>query len=522
MKKALFILLTLLLTNCADVVDYPNPSAYDSENYFTTPASISEAVTATYAGFYFQGLFQHQWHVVFDALGNEFDVGPGGSNELDAIQAWNYVHRNDNAYLTAMWKSLYRVVLRANLAIDKGTQVYAKTSDASIPRLLAEAKFLRAWAYFQLAFYWERVPLRVTFDQSNNTNAKRAPVEEVWQQVQTDLEAAIAELPSQYTGDDIGRATKGAAIALLGKKYLYNKEYAKAEAEFAKLEGTYQLLPREQWSDNFGENNKNNREGVFEIQHHWFENSFIWGTFGNLQEEGSPGQPSVHTARAQLYGFNDWSNWKFSPQRVRDFVYTDENNQLFVDPRAALTFYGRPAAGDTLQLGDLNWCDNCPDEEVKSFDFTGKNGFWFRKYQNYEYKTGENVLQTNNNYRLIRYADVLLMRAEALIFQNKVTEGLALINRVRQRAGAFPYERVYAQAEAIELLKRERVLELVGEEHRYNDLKRWGTAKQVLNAELQQRGRTPAFEDKHLLLPIPLEEINNNAGVRGDVANSWN
>lgn len=526
MKKYIVLCLIGLLSSCTDIVDYPNPSAYDASNYFTTPASISEAVTATYGGLYFKGLFQHQWHVIFDGLGNEFDVGPGGANEADAVQAWNYTLQNTNGYLTTMWKSLYRIILRANLAIDKGNEVYAKTNDPTVARLIGEAKFMRAWAYFQLGFHWGRVPLRTSFDQTENTTAKRAPVEDIWKQVQTDLEAAIAVLPDKYTGNDIGRVTKGAAVALLGKKYLYNKDYVNAEAQFAKLDkengGVYDLLPGNQWSDNFGEINKNNIEGVFEVQHRWFANSYAYGSFVDNQEATATGQPSVQTARAQLYGFNDWANWKFSPQRVKEFVYTDEAGKLVVDPRAALTFYGRQAGGDTLKLGDLTWCDQCKDKAVQTFDFAGKKGFWFRKYQNYETKSTESLMQTNNNYRLIRYADVLLMRAEALIFQNKVTEGVALMNRVRTRIGAFPYTKTYSQTEAFELLKRERVLELVGEEHRYNDLVRWGIAKQVLNAELQQRGVPASFEDKHVLLPIPLQEIDTNSGVKGDVKNNWN
>ncbi len=526
MKTYIIIGLTVLLTSCAGVVDYPNPSAYDASNYFTTPASISEAVTATYGGLYFKGLFQWQWHVVFDALGNEYDAAPGGSNEPDAIQAWNYTILNNNGYLTVMWKSLYRIILRANLAIDKGNEVYAKTKDPTVARLIGEAKFMRGWAYFQLAFYWGRVPLRTSFDQSNDINARRAPVEEVWKQVQTDLDDAIAVLPLQYSGADIGRVTKGAAMAVLGKKYLYNKDYANAEVQFTKLDkangGVNDLLPGSQWSDNFAETNKNNIEGVFEVQHHWFDNSYTFASFVDQQEEFGTGQPGVQTARAQLYGFNDWSNWKFSPQRVKDFVYTDESGKLFVDPRAALTFYGRPAGGDTLVLGDLTWCDQCKDQKVQTFDFKGKNGFWFRKYENYEYKSTESTLQTSNNYRLIRYADVLLMRAECRLMQNDAPGGIALINRVRKRIGAFEYKNAYTKDQAFELLKHERVLELVGEEHRYNDLKRWGIAKQVLNAELQQRGKPQSFEDKHLLLPIPLQEIDTNSGVKGDVANNWN
>lgn len=509
-----FAVLIGLLAGCTDKLDFPNPNAYNSENYFSGPNEISQAVTATYAGFYFQGLFQHQWHVVFDGLGNEFDVGPGGTNESDALQAWNYNLRNDNAYLTAMWKSLYRIVLRANLSIDKGNEVYNKTKDPKVARLVGEAKFLRAWAYFQLAFYWGRVPLRSTYDQAGNEDSPRQPVEKIWAQVQSDLEDAQKILPDNYTGSDIGRATKGAATALLAKKYLYAKDYAKADTEFLKLDGKYQLLPGNAWNDNFGETNKNNVEGVFEIQHEWFKNNFPWGTFGDLQESQA-GQPSTQTARAQLYGFNDWSNWKMSAQRVSDFIYPDEYGNTYKDPRAAMTFYGDKNIGDTLL------CRQC-STGPKVFDYKSKGLYWYKKYTNYQTKQNENTLQTSNNYRLIRYADVLLMRAECKIMQGDVSNGMSLINQVRSRVGAFTYKGTYSKDQAFELLKRERVLELIGEEQRYNDLKRWGIAKQVLNAELIQRGRPAAFEDKHILLPIPLEEINNNAALKGDIANNWN
>ena len=148
----------------------------------------------------------------------------------------------------------------------------------------------------------------------------------------------------------------------------------------------------------------------------------------------------------------------------------------YVDPRAALTFYGGT-------IGDQTYCDNCPDG-VKPFDFASY-GYWYRKVTNKENKPNENGIQTGNNIRLMRYADVLLMRAECQIKIGDVNAGIGFINQVRTRIGAFPYINSYTHDQAFELLKRERQLEFMGEQIRYNDLKRWGILKETMNIELQ-------------------------------------
>ena len=218
------------------------------------------------------------------------------------------------------------------------------------------------------------------------------------------------------------------------------------------------------------------------------------------------------TAHAQLYSWTDWANWAFQPRRVPDFQYNNEAGVPYVDPRAPLTFYGGT-------IGDQEYCDNCPGGP-KPFDFATL-GYWYRKVTNKENKPNEDNIQTGNNIRLMRYADVLLMRAESLILQGQVSEGIDFINQVRTRIGAFPYNDAYTQEQAFELLKRERQLELMGEMHRYNDIKRWGILKETMNIELQAMFGTPNVQDKHYLFPIPQKELDTNKEF-GTVEDSWN
>ena len=121
----------------------------------------------------------------------------------------------------------------------------------------------------------------------------------------------------------------------------------------------------------------------------------------------------------------------------------------------------------------------------------------------------------------MRYADVLLMRAECKLFTGDIEGCIVLINEVRERIGAFPYNNSYNQEQAFSLLMRERQLELMGEQHRFNDLKRWGILEEVMNIELNATFGTQNVEEKHYLFPIPKNEIDSNLGL-GEVSNEWN
>ncbi len=511
LKCFVIIIGMLMIGSCdTDILDYPDPDSKNTETYFNTPKQIEEGAFAIYSSFFHNSSFGWELPEVFDALANEFEGTPLSAHEPEIQALVRYQHNNANGPISSYWRLLYRMILRSNLVIEKGVQ-YADKNGANliVTRSLGDAYFLRGWAYSQLAFHWGGVPIRTTLITVGNGNALRAPLEDVWAQAETDFKHAQDALPETWDNEFLGRATKGAATGFLGKLYLYTKKYSEAEAEFFKMEGSYSLLPGKEWDNNFGEINENNDESVFEIQF-----SHVPGTdpsyiFSDPETSDNPGRQN---ARAQLYSWTDWANWAFQPRRVGDFQYNNESGEPYVDPRAALTFYG----GTT---GDQTYCDNCPGG-VKNFDFV-TNGYWYRKGTNKENKSQENSVQTGNNIRLMRYADVLLMRAECQLKLGNVNAGIDFINQVRNRIGAFLYNGTYTPDQAFELLKRERQLEFMGEQIRYNDLKRWGILKETMDIELKVLAGNPNVQDKHYLFPIPQIELDTNKEF-GPVADSWN
>jgi hypothetical protein len=520
-----------------DIVNTVNENGFNTTTYFKTEKELEQGSTAVYAGLYFGGLWSREYYFIFDLLGNDAQVATALQGELAEFA--KYTYRIDHGQINVYWRSLYRIVLRANLVIDQGGLFLAKEPDnANVKRYIGEAYFLRAYAYFELASQFGRVPLKLTMNDYNEVRTPRvANVADVWAVVEEDLKNAEAMLPASYPASDLGRATTGAASALLGKAYLYQKKYAEAITEFSKLDGKYTLVPGAQWNDNFSDQDakENNAESVFEVQLKHMAGTNTWYMFGGQEDWGAG---STHSGRPMEYGFNDWQNVFISDAAVAQFRYDDEAGDEYIDPRAAKTFYGGNG------LGDDQWCDNCNittanvaanlrlegewDNGASPLHYNlAKRGYRFKKYQNYETKFQEGLPEGDNNGKVIRYADVLLMHAEALIMTGNTADGIALINKVRQRVGAFTYAGAYNQAEAMALIKRERHLELCGEQVRFRDLVRWGDAKAVLNAELSAQYDEPGkpttyFFDKHVLFPIPISELDTNPAVRDDVSNAWN
>lgn len=516
--KFLYILLAVVLiqTACDDnILDLKNPNAYDTGTFFTKANEIQGAANATYSGLYFAGLFCRDYYFIFDLLGN--DAVKTANMEGDVIDFASYTFTATNGTIGLYWHSLYRIIMRANLTVDKGEEFLTNGGKSEsdiqlVNRSVAEAKFLKAWAYFELVTSFGRVPVKKSLADLDVIETPRSEVAEIWTYIETLLTEAAAALPETYARTEAGRATSSAAYALLGKSYLFQKKYPEAITAFEKVKGG--LLPLAQYDWNFSDqdNEENSVESVFQVQFKYIPGSGQWGY--DHPETGS-GIGACHNDRALEYGYNDWWNVSVSEAVASQFRYNDPANQPYDDPRGPLTFYGSSdyATGDMTVL-DLT---GSPQPYDNSFGIT------FRKYQNYERIAAEGGPRGSNNINIIRYADVLLMHAEALIMNNNVSAGMNLINDVRARVGAFAWTGITDQTSAMKKLKHERVLELTGEQVRFKDLIRWGEAKQVLNVELAaQYGPGTYFQDKHVLLPIPIEEINTNKAVANDIKDNWN
>lgn len=523
-SKFLLVLLVFFALSCnEDIMNLKDPNTYTTAAYFNTPVEIEQGAVAIYSSFYFNSMFAWRWPESLDVLANEAKMlVPALVNEVDIVAMSKYQFNNTTNPVVGLWRLCYKMVLRSNLVIDKAsTYLTDKGDDAIVKRSLGEAYFLRGWAYTQLAFYYGRVPLRTTYNQAGNEDAPRsATVKEVWDVAEGDFKMAKDLLPevSTYRNGDaetkklLGRATKEAAIGFLGKLYLYNKDYAKAEAEFALLEGKHSLLPVARWMENFDEINENNEESVFEIQFHWYPGGTQWGMFGDL--EGNS-KTATNTARQQLYTWpqvGGWDNYGVPLVRVQDFQYKDEAGNDFVDPRAPLTFYGG--------IGDNTILDKST-QGAKPYTFANKIPpvYYYKKGTMLEYKRA--TIESGINHNLMRYADVVLMRAECKLEAGDIPGCMALINQIRERIGAFKYLNSYTKDQAFELLKHERQLEFMGEQMRFNDLKRWGILEETMNPELQVLFGTQPVTAKHYLFPIPQLEIDTNLGL-GPVENNWN
>lgn len=384
----------------------------------------------------------------------------------DGDQAWmddiaNFNFTPENGGFAGIWKYNYEGISRSNTAIfqltDETTLSKLNLAEAQRTRLLAEASFLRAFFYFDLVRLFGDVPLLLkplaNFNEAYEV-AVRTSKADVYTQIKADLKNAIDGLPnSKYSSDsEKWRASKGAAIALLAKVALFEENWKEVIAQVNALEqlGFYNLNAN--YFDSFDETKTYAEQ----------ENIFIYDHQTGLQ-------PSRGNGLTALLG---WGFVAPSP----NFLSAFESG----DPRKDLTV-------------------NVADQQV--YKLLGA--------QNGNYKGNDNS-PVNRVY--IRYADVLLWKAEAMIKDGQVPAGITIINRIRQRArggnnAILPDRATTADAnQAMAWLQQERRVELGFESHRLSDLKRWNLAKQTLTA----MGKP--FADKHLLYPIPQAEVDKTVG----------
>jgi starch-binding outer membrane protein, SusD/RagB family len=518
-KYSMVVLGLTAMGGCKKGLEVQNPSAYTAGTYFTNDQSINQAVIGAYAPLLHIGMWAREYYFIFDMLG--WDAKPDAPLQGDLLSISQMTFEPSVYYISEQWKSLYRMVYRANLVVESANAWQPASNQEKINKeqYLGEAKFLRAYAYFNLVNNWGKVPLHTSIKEtSENPLATRASTAEIWALIVNDLKEAQDGLPVSYPAQWLGRVTKGAATALLGKSYLYQKKWSEAQAELTKLTiAPFSYTLSTNYTDLFNENNQSNPETIFQIMNKPYQPGDRDDYFEENQERGVAGL-GTHTARAQEYGWNDWANVFVTNAVVKSFTYNNPETGTagYTDPRAKFTFYGDATSG-----GETQYCQQCAGGAV-DYPFSTRGYRWL-KYEYYDKVAKIGGTKSGINGQVIRYADVLLMLAETYIQQgNTSSTPLALINQVRARVGAVPYTSLGSQTTAFDLLQRERRLELSGEQSRYFDLIRWGTAKQTINAERAAEGESHLFQDRNVLFPIPQFEKDTNPNVANDVQNDWN
>ena len=491
------LIIVLFATSCGkEFLEVKNENEYSGDTFFSSPDAYNEAVTATYSTLLHPGMYAREYYFIFDLLGNE--ATPNKQLYADLSVFSNYKHSSLNVNNAFLFNASYKTIFRSNFVLDLMSKWNPSTDDnkALKNRFTGEVNFLKSFANFNLVTNYGRVPLRKTYESHLNYHQARNSKTEIWATIEADLKLAVSNLPAKYDSEeDYGRITKGAATALLAKSYLYQKKYAEAVIELNKLtDGTYSLAND---LDDIFVKGDHTPETIFAVMHSFGEGNTPNYMFSG-QEMWSAG--ATHAGREYDYGFLGWNNVLVSETLVDAFTYEIESAN-YVDPRAGKTFYGATKGGDT----DYNNGDT-PYEE---------DGFNWRKYQRYDIMDVEDNSGTINS-QIIRYADVLLMLAECNIKLGDNATALPLINNIRKRSGATEYTTLGDNENAMKLLKRERRLELAGEQSRYSDLVRWGILEETINAE---KGEDIATE-KHNLLPIPNAEVISNPKLT--VSNNWN
>ena len=479
MKKSIIITLLIsagLFVSCTDLEVTPT-SFITKENFFKTQDDAIASVTAVYASLNIesgdQSLFGRNLYFLTDMGSDYAAAGVSATNpQVRAISSLTHDATSDRVQLA--WKQIYNGINRANVAIDNIPNVSG--NDVIKTRLINEAKFIRALLYFQAVRLWGGVPIVLHEPTSINVESlksKRATVEEVYVQIILDLKDA-ENLPLTYTGTNVGRATSGAAKAILAKVYLTRKDWPNAILKAKEvINGGFGYALFENFADVFNKAKKNGKEHIFSVQ---FE--------PNQAGNGSSGST-----------FQATSFTGFTATEPADIISD------------VALFYNIYAAGDTRR-----------DVSYKKQLLNPATGllYTFPKPIFGKYLDVTNLAAPSNvaiNFPIIRYADILLSLAEAINEKDGATaEAFELVNQVRRRAFAKPISTPDATVDLVGLtadqlrdaIREERKKEFVQEGQRWFDLVRWGT----LVTEVKKVKEKNTVSERNNLYPIPQSERN--------------
>ena len=545
----LFLALAAILFNSclSDFLETEIQADIVVENFYQTPDDARMAVTAAYsvlnnaaiggAGPRQSGAM-HSWSYLAMGDWSSDDAEVGGANigESPGGQAIaSFSHNSGNGFFENLWKEAFHGIYRANLVLHHipGINFDGRQEPSGYDlqeRYLAEVKFLRAYYYFSLVRAFGGVPLALEPLSPSQYIMPRATLGQVFAQIQKDLEEAIPHLPlkNQYAAADMGRATKGAAQALLAKVCLFESSYALNYPGDERFQGAgikwqkafdaaESVIQSNQYNLStpyhkiFLTESENGPESVFEVQFkesadQTWHNENTGNTLYTMTRSRDPRYPAL----GEGWGYH------LPTQNLIDAFETGADHggsaDDWVDPRldATVVFDGEPAfwdPNDTLYVRI---------EPERSY-----TGYLTEKYLVAPWEAPSNWSDAPNNLRLIRYSEVLLMHAEAAFHLGNESAARNSLNKVRERArngnpDILPNVTATGQA-LLNTIRHERRVELAMEGRRFYDLVRWGIAAQVINEFYENNEviqlTNPFIPGVHELFPIPLKEINNTNGV---------
>lgn len=496
--KYLILLLSgiLFLGACSDEYLEVEPKGRSLEdNYYQNAEEAFNGLVAAYdpVGWIGNNLITKTF--ALNAASDDHVAGGGNSNDITAAQVWsNYTLDPSVGPQDVLWNKGFSGIFRVNTLLVKLPDVDMDENLKS--RFTAEAKFLRAFYYFDLIRLFESIPLFTEpVAPTEMYDVVQSDRESVFDQIESDLLDAIPNLPEQVNVENEGgRATVAAALSLLGKVYLEQENFELAAEQFEQVNGTpgttspfgNRLI--DNFSDLWDTSNKFNDESIFEVSHTSLSNG-VWDCIGCTEGNvlNIMFAPRGYSIEDENAGAPDFvSGWGFSPA-TESLVEAFQLDGGLFDPRYGAT---------------ISNMDSLQDAGVVSYEASYQNtGYFLKKFAGVQ----DDVSEGGGNYELnffqntyeIRLADTYLMEAEALVRgAGDASRAQALLDAVRARVG------LSSVPANIQNIMNERRLELAGEGHRWFDLVRTGQAATAL----KDRGYV---EGKHDKLPIPLLELSN-------------
>lgn len=501
MKKVSYLLIIVLLVgvlhSCSDdFVDVPNRENLTDDSFWQTEEHALQALTATYGAMHSaSGSKWAFFEEMYTAMAYRGDDVINNTAEIYSRNLASFSNTTEATGPLNIWNASYAGIGRANQILQQVPEMEALSQETK-DVVIAEAKFLRALYYFWLVTGFENVPLVTTYEiDFDKLLVSQSTPDKIWEQIENDLTEAEPNLLTEHSSEWKGRATQGAAKALLGKAYLFQEKWTTAESKLAEVLGMgYSLL--DNYADNFNGSAENGSESIFEIQ--------FTGDRANGNDERQ-----VFNFQVSPYAFGGWellypSEWLVEEMKT-DLAVGGEISErvyesiFFDDPNSEM--YSREADA-VIAYADVSGDLNHP-KYFKKYSFNEDTSFY-----------------NGTNIALIRYADVLLMYAEALNENGKTDEAIVEINKVRERGKAAPLG-VMTQSQLRDQIRHhERPVELAMEFGiRWFDLYRWqrgSTATESIKNTLEAHNKPSAgnFQDKHIIFPIPLQEININPELK--------
>lgn len=535
-----FLSLICLVSGCnEDYLEVSNPNAVTKGNFYTNKAEVQLVVNSVYSSLQKRGLYGEVLFYSLDCRSDEATTTPfaAGGVDIGIIDFTSFNTPATNVGIYRLFNVLYNGIYRANEAIEISNKSDFLSEEVR-NQFVGEALFLRAFYYFHaINLFGEEIPLyKKNPSSANDLLPKSAEVGAIWTAIEEDLIEAKSKLKlvEEIRGTaDLGRATKGAATALLAKAYLFQEKWQLSADESAEIingmVGSYALTTN--YRDNFTNEFEHNIESIFEVGF-----SFV-GTpneFYNVDSDNR--NTSEGTLKAKGAGMRRdigrrWWNER-ATQRIYDEYERDGGGNV-IDPRCFMTLWCPNGA----KFYDANLDGAASD----SLDFTAQGWltgeFGWRKYE-YDYDhwdlsaQGENLV-SDINFRVLRYGDVLLMHAEAIANgAGGIGTAESHLNSLRSRAnnqlsreqphlfyanqqGELPTVQALMTTRGwgiMEAVRHERMVEMAGEQSRWYDLKRWG----ILAQTIENQNFNVTTDD---IYPIPQQELDTNPNMKPNRAN---